>query len=220
MSKYQVMQDEYHAVVEYNPSYFTTGVASGEMQGKRPVENVTWYDAAEFCNKLSLNDGYQPVYTMNARTPANGYPITSATISVDWNKNGYRLPTEAEWEYACRAGTTTTYNTGSSINDNTGWYNANSSGKTHEVGKKPANAFGLFGMHGNVKEWCWDWHGTYSNGTVTDPKGPETGTYRMSRGGGYVHAAQSLRSAYRYTSTDYVPSYRSRSDGFRVVRVP
>jgi formylglycine-generating enzyme required for sulfatase activity len=225
MGKYQVTQDEYYAVMDANPSYFTTGAASGETQGRCPVEQVSWYDAIVFCNKLSMFENRTPVYRIGESSdpmrwgavPANNNYTWNA-MKVDSNANGYRLPTEAEWEYACRAGTTTAYNTGASISDTTGWYSANSIGKTHEVGRKPANKFGLYDMHGNVKEWCWDWHGVYSNKAVTDPTGPATGTYRIARGGGYVHAAPSLRSAYRYDSNDYIPSYKSRADGFRVVR--
>jgi formylglycine-generating enzyme len=223
VGKYPVTQEQYVKVMGINPSYFTTGAATGEKQEKRPVEMVTWYDAVEFCNKASRIAALTPVYTISARTPASGYPITSATVSVDWNADGFRLPTEAEWELACRSGTTTAYSFGDDVSklDNYAWYGIsyNDGGKTHQVGMKKENPSGLCDMYGNVKEWCWDWYGTYSSATATNPKGPSTGTYRVARGGSWVHAAQSLRSAYRYTSSDYVPSYRSRSDGFRVVRL-
>jgi len=224
MGRYQVTQNEYHAVIGSNPSSFKTGVASGETQGKRPAEMVSWYDAMVFCNKLSILEGRTPVYRINGSTDPTDWGAVPTSNNATWNAAimvsgvaGYRLPTEAEWEYACRAGTTTAYNTGDGITDDTGWYNANSGSKTHEVGKKTANAFGLYDMHGNVKEWCWDWYGTYSSGSVTDPTGSNTGTYRVGRGGGWVHQAQSLRSAYRY-SIGNDPWYQSRSDGFRVVR--
>ncbi|MDR1858224.1 MAG: formylglycine-generating enzyme family protein, partial [Treponema sp.] len=154
MGKYEVTQAQYETVTGTNPSYFTMAngrpPAAGETDGRRPVECVTWYDAVEFCNKVSEMKGLQPVYTISGRNPAAGYPITSATVTADWGSNGYRLPTEAQWEYACRAGTTTAYNTGASISNDTGWYWSNSGSRTHEVGKKPANAWGLHDMHGNV----------------------------------------------------------------------
>jgi len=202
-----------------NPSWFdgSTGTepAAGETQEKRPVESVTWYDAVEFCNKLSAQESLQSVYTITGRTPSSGYPINSATVTADFTKNGYRLPTEAEWEYACRAGTTTAYNTGDTISDNTGWYSSNSGSKTHQVGLKPANAWGLYDMHGNVWEWCWDWFGDYSNGAQTDPMGASSGANRVKRGGGWYYSAEYLRSAIR--SGSYQMTWGSYY-GFRLVR--
>ena len=230
MGIYQVTQDQYQPVMGINPSYFNNDPASGEVQGKRPVEKVTWYDAVEFCNKLSEMEGFATAYSITGRTPASGYPITNATVTIDWNASGYRLPTEAQWEYACRAGTTTAYNTGNTISDNIGWhyFNSDSDGsgrKTHEIGKKPANAWGLYDMHGNVQEWCWDWHSydyndsfqTRTSTTATgneDPAGSLPGTIRMLRGGSWRNSADILRSAYRAA---FLPKEQSDNWGFRVV---
>jgi formylglycine-generating enzyme required for sulfatase activity len=215
LGKYPVTQAQYLAVTGTNPSYFTGPVSPETSTANRPVEQVTWYDAVEFCNKLSEKEGLAPVYTITGRTPAAGYPITAATVTPDWSKNGYRLPTEAQWEYACRAGTATAYNTGATISDSTGWYVYNSGDRTHSVGEKPANAYGLYDMHGNVYEWCWDRYGDYDRGAQTDPTGAVSGSGRVERGGAWDDDGQNLRSAYR---SDSDPSHRDYGIGFRLVR--
>jgi formylglycine-generating enzyme required for sulfatase activity len=221
MSKYQVTQEQYQAVMGSNPSGFTTAV-DGESgtPGKLPVETITWYDAVEFCNKLSALEGLQEVYTISGRTPATGYPITSAAVTADWSKNGYRLPTEAEWEYACRTGTTTYRYTadteaGPPHLNTAAWYTNNAASKTHQVGLKTPNDYGLYDMHGNVWDWCWDWLGTYPSGAQTDPVGADTGTSRVCRGGSWNDNGQLLRSAYRGYC---IPSDRTNHIGFRLVR--
>jgi len=171
MGKYQVTQEQYLAVMNVNPSYFTTAI-TGENASKLPVERVSWFDAVEFCNKLSQLEGLTSVYTITGRTPATGYSITAATVTANWSANGYRLPTEAEWEYACRAGSTTDWHFGNTESNlvNYAWYSANSGSRTHQVGLKLPNAFRLYDMHGNVDEWCWDWYDTFPSGAVTDPR--------------------------------------------------
>ena len=193
MSKFTITQELYEAVMGINPSYFHGGEgrepAEGEVQGKRPVETVTWFDVIEFCNKLSEREGLEIVYTIEGRTPVAGYPITSATVTANWEKNGYRLPTEAQWEYTCRAGSTTDWYFGDDENElgNYAWYGINSNGRTHEVGKKLPNAFGLYDMHGNVWELCWDWYGDYPTEAKTDYTRAGAGTYRVGRGGCFPH---------------------------------
>ncbi|MDR3341919.1 MAG: SUMF1/EgtB/PvdO family nonheme iron enzyme [Treponema sp.] len=206
LGKYEVTQKEYQAVMGTNPSNF-----KGD---NLPVENVSWYDAVQYCNARSQRESLTPVYAINGET-------------VTWNRNarGYRLPTEAEWEYACRAGTTTPFSTGNNITTNQanysgrGPYNNNAAGiyreKMTAIGSFAANLWGLYDMHGNVWEWCWDWYGSYGSGSQTDPVGASSGTYRVRRGGGWSGNGQYLRSATRGGST---PSVRYGSLGFRLAR--
>jgi formylglycine-generating enzyme required for sulfatase activity len=180
IGKYEVTQREYVSLMGTNPSKF-----KGD---NRPVEMVTWYDAVNYCNALSRKEGLTPAYTVSG-------------TNVTWNRsaNGYRLPTEAEWEYACRAGTTTPYSSESSIDD-IGWYKNNSGSTTHPVGTKQANAWGLYDMHGNVWEWCWDLF---------------RGDLRRSRSGSWYNYADRLRSASRGGAS---PSIQTDYTGFRIVR--
>jgi formylglycine-generating enzyme required for sulfatase activity len=155
-------------------------------EAQLPVEGVSWEDAVAFCGRLSDKEG---------RT--------------------YRLPTEAEWEYACRAGSTTKWSFGedvSSLNEYA-WYSANSNGTTHSVGEKKANAWGLYDMHGNVWEWCSDWYGGYASTAMDDPTGPTAGSDRVFRGGVRNGLARDCRSAVRGRSA---PAVRSDDLGFRV----
>ena len=193
MEKYEVTQKEWRKVMWTNPSYF-----KGD---NLPVENVTWYDAVEYCNKRSRRERLTPAYTINGR-------------NVSWNRNanGYRLPTEAEWEYACRAGTTGPFNTGNNITKSQANYNGNG---TVNVGSFAANGWGLYDMHGNVWEWCWDWYRDYESRAQSDPAGPSTGALRVYRGASWLYFAPGLRSARR---GDYTPSSRFSDVGFRLVR--
>jgi formylglycine-generating enzyme required for sulfatase activity len=156
-----------------------------------PVENVSWDDVQDFLRKL------------NKRDPGKNY----------------RLPTEAEWEYACRAGSTAKWcfgNDESQLGDYA-WYYANADGRTHPVGRKRANAWGLFDMHGNVWEWCQDWYGNFSSGEVKNPTGPISGTGRVGRGGYWGSYSSHARCAYRGS---YAPTPRSNGIGFRCARTP
>jgi formylglycine-generating enzyme required for sulfatase activity len=205
MGKYQVTQSEYKAVIRTNPSHF--------RGDNLPVENVSWFDAVEYCNHLSQREGLSPAYMVNGG-------------NVMWNRNtnGYRLPTEAEWEYACRAGTTTPFSAGNNITtsqanyDGRNPYNNNKKGKyrkrTTTVGSFEPNPWGLYDMHGNVLEWCLDGYGTYSSNAQTN-SGAVSGAYRVIRGGSWYSYGQYLRSVYRDFSS---PSHGSGSIGFRLVR--
>ncbi|MDR2702565.1 MAG: SUMF1/EgtB/PvdO family nonheme iron enzyme [Spirochaetaceae bacterium] len=205
MGKYEVTQKEYREIMGTNPSKF-----KGD---NLPVEMVSWFDAVEYCNKRSQKEGLTPAYTISG---------TGDNRTVTWNRNanGYRLPTEAEWEYACRAGTTTAYNTGATISNNTGWYYMNSNNKTHPVGQKPLNPWGLYDMHGNVLEWCWDWYGSYSSDAQTDPVGAASGSYRVLRGGSWSLGAFFARSFHRDYNDPTIQSneYSVGVFGFRLVR--
>ncbi|MCL2156046.1 MAG: SUMF1/EgtB/PvdO family nonheme iron enzyme, partial [Leptospirales bacterium] len=208
MGKYEVTQDEYFAVMGSNPSSFSSSPYGVEIQGKRPVEQVSWYDALVFCNKLSEKEGLSPAYRINSSTDPAAWGTVPTSSNATWDavsivsgSTGYRLPTESQWEYACRAGTTTVYNTGATIDDTAGWYSSNSNNMTHQVGLKAVNAFGLYDMHGNVYEWCYNW---YTSGSV-----------RVLRGGSWYGDASNMRSAYRLNDGPYS---RYFNIGFRVVR--
>ena len=193
----------------------------GSGDGSHPVTQVSWFDALKWCNALSEKEGLSPVYKLSA----NGDVIRAGEdpVYADWEANGYRLPTESEWEYACRAGSTSPFFTGSFNEsmeleenlDRAGWYVANSGGTTQGVGQKLANDLGIFDMHGNVWEWCWDWYSPYEIGYRVDPKGGLSGTHRVARGGSWLSLALSNRSALR---SGYHPETRQRNLGFRIAR--
>jgi len=195
MSRYEITQREYQEIMRENPSYF-----KGD---NLPVECVTWLKAVEYCNRRSYREGLTLAYRIDGN-------------NVTWNRDatGYRLPTEAEWEYACRAGTTTAYNTGNNITTEQANFNGrrkwqevvetiNEFGivtrtridrqeegedrqRTTPVGSFLPNDWGLYDMHGNVCEWCWDWYGDYTAGAQTNPTGAASGSDRVGRGGGWL----------------------------------
>lgn len=189
MGVYEVTQSQYEKVMGNNPSYFQ-GAKIGKEKADLPVENVSWDDAVEFCKKLS------------------DLPEEKKAGRV------YRLPTEAEWEYACRAGSETTYyfNNDFRVLKINGWYRENSSISTHEVGQLNPNAWGLYDIHGNVGEWCSDWYGEYPAGAANDPIGPSEGSFRVYRGGSWLLGAPLCRSARRGWSA---PTFRGDA-GFRL----
>jgi len=228
MGIYEVTQDQFFAIRGETPSDFKSAPAMGEVQGRRPVEQVMWYDAILFCNSLSAKEDLTPYYTINQTYGSDvnnksSVDVYKVLVTKDETANGYRLPTEAQWEYACRAGTTTMYYFGDSSNllDEYAWWDGNSGEKTHEVGKKLPNAWGLYDMLGNVSELCWDWLSTlpYQNGAQTDPQGSTMGSYRVVRGGSWyawsVPPEEELRSAVR---APIDPNGDSDDVGFRVIR--
>lgn len=220
----EVTQTLYRDVTGVNPSSFAS--AGWET---RPVEKVTWYDAVEFCNKLSERDGFDPFYSISERAPASSYPITSATVAVaDWKGKGYRLPTEAEWEFAARGGDagidSGNLYSGSSILGDVAWHAGNSGATTHTVGTLAANGLGIFDMTGNVAEWCEDWYTEYTAAEATDPHGSATGTVKAIRGGDWAETVAGLcRTDYRDFYTPASAPVGGVSSGyvrvgFRVVR--
>jgi formylglycine-generating enzyme required for sulfatase activity len=168
---------------------------------------VSWQEAVEYCNKRSVKEGLTPAYSGSGNE-----------IRCNLSASGYRLPTEAEWEWAARGGGKDpleyTYS-GSNSADAVAWYDGNSGNTTHPVGAKRPNSLGLYDMSGNVWEWCWDWFGSYSGNAQTDPTGVASGSYRVLRGGGWYFSAGSPRSADRGGGT---PTNRGVDLGFRVVR--
>ncbi|MDP8220557.1 MAG: SUMF1/EgtB/PvdO family nonheme iron enzyme [Candidatus Stygibacter frigidus] len=198
IGKYEVTQELYESVMGKNPSHFK---GSGK---DAPIEKVSWYDAVEFCNKLSDKEGLSRCYTGSGKN-----------IDCDFNANGYRLPTEAEWEYAARGGNGSKGYKYSGSDDigSVAWYSSNSGSKTHSVGGKKANEMGIYDISGNVWEWCWDWYGDYSSGSQKNPRGSSSGASRVLRGGSWNGDASSCRSANRScgspgSSFDYLLGFR------------
>lgn len=186
VGKYPVTQRQFLAVMGTNPSFF--------RGSNLPVDQVSWYDAIKYSNKLSIKEGLTPVYSINGDVEPNYW--RRGGIIVDWAASGYRLLTEAEWEFAARggvraqnAGTFDDRWAGTDVEAALGdyaWYDANSTRKTNPVGKKLPNELGLYDMSGNIWEWCWDWYGSYTGSTKINPRGPKSGDKRVLRGGAWV----------------------------------
>jgi formylglycine-generating enzyme len=195
IGKFEVTQKIWRLVINYNNSR----IVSDQL----PVLNVSWNEAIEFCNKLSNILGFDTAYI-----------ISGSEVILNPISNGYRLPTEAEWEYACGAGTNSDYPVGSDINS-IAWYNGNSAYNPHPVGLKAPNQWNLYDMNGNAWEWCWDWYEPeyYFEAPGSDPKGPVTGSRHVLRGGSCADGATYARSANRsYQSANFI------NCGFRLAR--
>ena len=208
VGRYAVTQVLWESVMGFNPSHF--------KGANRPVEQVSWYDCIEFCNKLSEKNGLDPVYIIDGKA-----------VTCNWNVNGYRLLTEAEWEYAARASQNHLY-AGSDKAKEVAWYHRNSkveyTRQTHPVGQKKSNGFGLYDMSGNVDEWVWDvaevdnaWNligdSLYTNAAVIDPYGSMKGDVRMLRGGCWNSPREHLIP---WTRNIEQPMSRRNVHGFRI----
>lgn len=196
MDRTLVTQEQYEKAMGDNPSRW--------KGPKNPVEQVRWSDAVRFCNKRSETEGLRPCYDLK-------------TWKCDFEANGYRLPTEAEWEYACRAGATTAYYFGdepSKLGEHA-WFDKNSGGHPRPVAQKQPNAWGLYDMCGNLWEWCNDFYKVdyYSESPPTDPRGPEAGQTKVVRGGAWRFSAERCRAGYRYNEN---PGYADVCFGYDI----
>lgn len=211
----EVTQELWMKVMDSNPSQFngigTKVPAGSEVQLKRPVDTVTWFDCIDFCNKLT--DGIAGLGPSE-----RVYTRSGTTVTQNLNKRGFRLPTEAEWEWAARGGTVAPYS-GDTVAGNVAWFIGNSNSKTHEAGKKTANSYGLYDMSGNISEWCWDIHRTISSGEslTEDYAGPTVGSRRVRRGGDYSSPDSSCKCIFR---VDEDPLHTDDHIGFRIVCRP
>jgi len=208
MARFPVTQGEWYDLVGENPSYFQADKAAGGTSWRNhPVERVNWLEAVQFANAKSERAGLTPAYTISGTT-------------VTWNRqaNGYRLPTEAEWEFAARGGIVCQENftfAGSNTVADVAWLRETSGGTTHPVGSLVPNALGLYDMNGNVYEWMWDWYGPYPSIAETDPAGPSEGTTRVRRGGCRNCQAWYVTATFR---NGFNPEARTGGIGLRLAR--
>ena len=261
MCDHEVTQKEYQDIMGTNPSKFKTNPDKGEIQENRPVERVSWFDAIEYCNKRSIKEGLTPCYKANDSTDTSKWGIETTAdtgkwgrkptvtirkeynytrststwfdVECDWNANGYRLPTNAEWEYAASAGYNLDKDVYSGTDDESklgdyAWYIRNSRNKTHEVKKKKPNAFGLYDMSGNVEEWCWGNEGCdYASNLHGGYWGVKNGRYwKVGNGKNGIMTLQGMDPGWTVPEQFYVLDkdyklpykYATACFGFRVVR--
>ena len=212
ISKYELASWQYNSIMEIHGS-----------SSAFPASDISWYDTLVFCNKLSKLENLSPAYRINNSTDPKDWGVTPTSANAIWDaveivtgSTGYRLPTEAQWEYACKAGTDTEYASGTSFNSAMGWIYSNSGIEgIKETGLTQPNKWGIYDMYGNVSEWCWDWYGAYSSNTQTDPLGAPSGTARVHRGGNINSMALDVRSAARFQREPYISEYLT---GIRLVR--
>lgn len=197
ISRHEISQARWQRVMNSNPSEF--------KEENRPVETVSWFDAVKYCNRLSLLAKRQPAYD-----------IKGQQVALFPGANGYRLPTEAQWEFAARGGNKSRGYTwaGSPNPAKVAWYEGNSAGSTHAVGLREPNELGIFDMSGNVWEWVEDWYAPYQPAPVRNPQGPRNGEYRVYRGGSWFYLASMTTVSYRRWA---YPGLVQSNIGFRVV---
>jgi len=223
IGQYEVTQNDWIAVMGTNPAAFQDDL-------NKPVDRVSWYEVLVYSNKRSIAEGLMPCYTISGSTnPENwgSIPTNYSTASwnnaaCNWSANGYRMPTEAEWEFTARGGNNSRnyLYSGSDILAEVGWYKDNSDSTTHVVGLKQVNELDCCDMSGNVYEWCWDWIGAYNASNQTNPTGPNSptttlGAGKVFRGGDYHNTPSPCRSTYRGY---WYPNAKSKGLGFRLAR--
>ena len=228
IGRFPITQEEFYAVMGFNPSWHTIARGNppwtGETDARRPVEAMNWYEAIVFSNRLSIMAGLTPAYSIRGHTNPDYWGPVPGAWSEIWNaveivggSTGYRLPTEAQWEFAAKGGSTGERFTfaGSNDADMVAWHSGNSGGRTREVGRLAANGLGIHDMSGNVWEWIWDWGGSYTSKPKTDPAGVPSGSFRVLRGGSWFSPDGNVRSVFRLIDD---PSSWDGNVGFRVVR--